>query len=165
MRRESGTLVPNQERRRWLRAGAAAVALAVRPLHAADNALPAGAALPAIPALTQYLAGRVPQLSRVRLALPPLADNGFAVPARITVAGPFAPDAFVRALRLFAETNPVPDMAVFELPLPLARVEIDTRVRLAGTQHVVAVAEMSDGTLYANAVEVVVTLAGCMDGT
>ena len=56
-------------------------------------------------------------------------------------------------------------MAVFEFPLPLERIEIDSRIRLAGTQQVVAVAEMTDGSLLAAAVEVVVTLAGCMDGT
>ena len=59
----------------------------------------------------------------------------------------------------------MPDLAVFEFPLPLERVEIDSRIRLAGTQQVVAIAEMTDGTLLAMAAEVVVTLAGCMDGT
>ena len=81
------------------------------------------------------------------------------------VAGPFAPGPFVRSVRLFSETNPVPDMAVFEFPLALERVEIDARIRLAGTQQIVALAEMTDGRVYAAAMEVVVTLAGCMDGT
>jgi sulfur-oxidizing protein SoxY len=104
-------------------------------------------------------------LDRVRLDLPRLADNGLAVPMRITVAGPFAPGPHVRAIRLFAEANPVPDMAVFEFPAPAERVEIDSRIRLATTQSVVAIAQMTDGRLYAAAAEVVVTLAGCMDGT
>jgi sulfur-oxidizing protein SoxY len=56
-------------------------------------------------------------------------------------------------------------MAVFELAQHLERVEIDSRVRLAGTQQVVALAEMTDGGLYASVHEVIVTLAGCMDGT
>jgi sulfur-oxidizing protein SoxY len=56
-------------------------------------------------------------------------------------------------------------MAVFEYPVAVDRVEIDSRIRLAGTQHIVAIAAMSDGVLYGSAVEVVVTLAGCMDGT
>ena len=71
----------------------------------------------------------------------------------------------MRKLALFAEINPVPDMAVFEFPQPLERIEIDTRVRLAGTQQIVAVAEMTDGTVFATAMEVIVTLGGCMDGT
>ncbi len=101
----------------------------------------------------------------MRLTLPRLADNGFAVPMKLAVDGPFASGAHVRAIHLFSETNPVPDMAVFEFPVPCARVEIDSRIRLAGTQHIVAIAVLADDTLLAAAVEVVVTLAGCMDGT
>jgi sulfur-oxidizing protein SoxY len=151
--------VDMQARRRMLQgAGALAIASCL-PAHAAD------AALPAIPALDAYLAGRVPRRERIRLDLPRLADNGLAVPLRIVVAGPFTPGPFVRSIRLFSEINPVPEMAVIELPLPIERVEIDSRIRLAGTQRVVAIAEMTDGGLYAAVTEVVVTLAGCMDGT
>jgi sulfur-oxidizing protein SoxY len=107
----------------------------------------------------------VPRRERLRLELPRIADNGLSVPMRITVSGPFAPGPFVRSISLFSEINPVPDMAVFEFPQPLERIEIDTRVRFAGTQQVVALAEMTDGTLLAAATEVIVTLGGCMDGT
>lgn len=146
-------------RRRLLQRAGALLAIACAPLSLS------AAPLPAIPALAAYLAGRVPREGRVRLELPALADNGFAVPMRIVVPGPFAPGPTVRALRVFAETNPVPDLAVFEFPLPVERVEVDARIRLAGTQQIVVVAELSDGALYATAAEVVVTLAGCMDGT
>jgi sulfur-oxidizing protein SoxY len=81
------------------------------------------------------------------------------------VEGPFAPGPYVKSIRLFSETNPVPDMAVFEFPVPVERVEIESRIRLAGTQQVVAAAEMTDGSVYAMSTEVIVTLAGCMDGT
>ena len=144
-------------RRRLLQGAGALVLLAVRPLRAA--------ALPAIPALETWLAGRTPRFERIRLDVPSLADNGFAVPMRVSVPGPFAPGPYVKSLRLFSEINPVPDMAVFEFPLPLERIEVDSRIRLAGTQTVVATAEMGDGRVYAVATEVVVTLAGCMDGT
>jgi sulfur-oxidizing protein SoxY len=147
------------QRRRVLRAAGAFAVIAGRPARAADGAFPA------IPAMAAYLAGRVPSRERVRLELPRLADNGLAVPMRIVVTGPFSPGPHVRAIRLFSEVNPVPDMAVFEFPLPVERVEIDTRIRLAGTQQIVAIAEMTDGSLHAAASEVVVTLAGCMDGT
>ncbi len=130
--------------------------------------MPAGAvetSLPDMPALTAFLAGRAPRWERLTLTLPRLADNGFAVPLKLAFAGPFPAGDEVRTIHLFSETNPVPDMAVFEFPVPAARVEVESRIRLAGTQHIVAVATTADGTLYAAAAEVIVTLAGCMDGT
>jgi len=130
--------------------------------------LPARAAeveLPDIAALKTMLAGRAVRWERLRLVLPRLADNGFAVPMKLAMDGPFAPGQEVRTIHLFSETNPVPDMAVFEFPVRVERIELDSRIRLAGTQHIVAVATMSDGTLYGAITEVVVTLAGCMDGT
>jgi len=145
-------------RRNCLR-GAAALAVAPwLPARAADE-------LPVIPALETFLAGRKVRWERIRLELPPLADNGQSVPMKITVDGPFAPGASVRALRLFSQKNPVPEMAVFEYPVPVERVELESRVRLAGTQRIAAVAQMTDGTLYAASVEVVVTLAACLDGS
>jgi sulfur-oxidizing protein SoxY len=121
--------------------------------------------LPDIPALTAFLAGRSLRWERLHLDLPALADNGLVVPMKIAVDGPFAPGPRVHAIRVFSEINPVPEMAVFEFPLPLQRIEVESRVRLAGTQRIVAVAAMSDGVLLAAAAEVVVTVAGCMDGT
>jgi len=56
-------------------------------------------------------------------------------------------------------------MAVFEFPVPVDRIEVESRVRLATSQHVVAVATMSDGALHSAVTEVIVTIAGCMDGT
>jgi sulfur-oxidizing protein SoxY len=146
--------------RRCLLQGAGAWALITcLPARAADGALPA------IPALATFLAGRTPRRERVQLELPRIADNGLSVPLRLAVAGPFAPGSFVHKLALFSESNPVPDMAVFDFPQPLDRIAIDTRIRLAGTQQIVAVAEMSDGIVYAATTEVIVTLGGCMDGT
>ena len=146
-------------RRRLLQGAGALMAITCLPARAADGALPG------IPELTAFLAGRTPRRERVRMELPRIADNGLSVPMRLGVAGPFAPGPYVRKLALFAEINPVPDMAAFEFPQPLERIDIDTRVRLAGTQQIVAVAEMTDGTLFATAMEVIVTLGGCMDGT
>jgi sulfur-oxidizing protein SoxY len=146
-------------RRRVLQGTGALVLITCLPARAADGELPA------IPAMTKFLAGRTPRRERIRLDLPRLADNGFAVPMRITVAGPFAPGPFVRTVVVFSEINPVPDLAAFEFPLPLERIELDSRIRLAGTQQIVAIAELTDGGLLATANEVVVTLAGCMDGT
>ena len=144
------------KRRRFVQGAAALVAIGARSVHAA---------LPAIPSLDEWLAGRTPRFARIKLGIPAIADNGFAVPMRVMVEGPFTPGAHVKSIRLFSEANPVPDMAVFEFPVPVDRVEIESRIRLAGTQQVVAAAETADGNVYAIATEVIVTLAGCMDGT
>jgi sulfur-oxidizing protein SoxY len=143
-------------RRRFVRGAVAIALVGVRP---------ANAALPSIPSLDAWLAGRAPRFERIKLSIPAIADNGFAVPMRVSVDGPFAPGPYVKAIRLFSETNPVPDMAVFEFPVPIERAEIESRIRLAGTQQVIAAAEMTDGRVYAAATEVIVTLAGCMVGT
>jgi sulfur-oxidizing protein SoxY len=84
---------------------------------------------------------------------------------RLAMEGPFTSAQAPKAIYLFSEVNPVPEMAVFEFPVMPPRVEIDSRVRLAGSQHVVALAIMSDGTLFAAMAEVIVTVAACLDGS
>ena len=146
--------------RRRLMQGAGVLALAPwLPARAAERDLPD------IPALSAFIAGRSPRWGRVRLALPQLADNGQTVPMKVTVDGPFAPGSYVSAIHLFSQAYPVPEMAVFEFPAPVERIEVDSRIRLAESQRIVAIAAMSDGTLHAAVAEVIVTIAGCMDGT
>jgi sulfur-oxidizing protein SoxY len=144
--------------RRRLLQGVGALVLAAR--------MPAARAEPPpIPALQSFLAGRSPRWERLHRELPALADNGQAVPMRLSLPGPFASGSTLQAIHLFSEKNPVPEMAVFEFPSPPTKVEVESRVRLAGAQYVVAVAVMSDGVLYADAVEVLVTIAGCLDAS
>jgi sulfur-oxidizing protein SoxY len=159
----TGARLPRPVSRRRLLQGAGAWVLAGPLLARAPGAV--AQTLPAIPALTALLAGRLPQWERLHLELPSLADNGQAVPMRLTMTGPFATGAALQAIHLFSEVNPVPEMAVFEFPVPPPKVEIDTRVRLAGSQHVVALAVMGDGTVFAAVAEVIVTIAACLDGS
>lgn len=149
-------------RRRLLQqAGALAVAAPLATL------LPTAQAqeLPSLPALTTLLAGRTPRWERLRLEMPMFADNGQAVPIRLIMPGPFAPGPTLQSIHLFSERNPVADMAVFEFPLSPQKVEVDARVRLAGTQRVLAIGVMSDGGVYAAAADVEVTIAGCLDAS
>ncbi len=147
------------------RAGAWCAIAAAAPLRAASPALPVSPELPHFRALDEYLAGRAPRMERLSLEVPRIADNGNAVPMRVSVPGPFAAGAHVTAIRLYSEKNPVPLMALFEFPRPLERIEVDSRIRLAGTQRVSAVAETADGVLYAAVAEISVTVSGCLDGT
>ena len=146
-------------RRRALQVGGALALAPWLPAFAAERDIAD------IPALATFLAGRAPRWERIRLDLPRLADNGQAVPMKIIVDGPFAPGPYVKVIRLFSQRNPVPEMATFEFPVAVERIEVESRIRLAGTQRIVAVATMSDDVLYAVGADVVVTIDACMDGT
>jgi sulfur-oxidizing protein SoxY len=147
------------QRRRALQAGVALVAARLLPAHAAADDLPG------VRELLEYLAGRTPQFGRLSLDIPRLADNGNAIPLRIAMRGPFAAGAELRSLRLYSEKNPVPLMARFDFPVPLAKAELDARVRLAGTQRIAAVAELANGDLHAAFADVSVTVSACLDGS
>jgi sulfur-oxidizing protein SoxY len=101
----------------------------------------------------------------VKLEMPLLADNGNSVPMKVTVESPMTPQDHVKTIRLISERNPEREMATFHLGPRAGLAEIHSRVRLAGSQRVTAVAEMSDGSLWMDSAEVVVTLSACVDGS
>jgi sulfur-oxidizing protein SoxY len=100
---------------------------------------------------------------RVRLELPVLADNGNSVAMKVSVDSPMSAADHVKSIRLLSEKNPVQTMAVFYLGPRAGRAQIASRVRLAGSQSVVAVAEMSDGSFWFDVANVIVTLSACVD--
>ncbi len=99
----------------------------------------------------------------VKLDVPPLVENGNSVAVTVTVDSPMTEAAHVRRIALFNEKNPQPDVAIFHLGPRAGRAEVATRIRLATTQQVLAVAEMSDGSFRSAAADVVVTLAACVE--
>lgn len=99
---------------------------------------------------------------RVSLKLPPIAENGYSVPLDIAVDSPMSEDDHVRQIAVFSPRNPLPDVARFHLSPASGRAEIATRIRLAGSQDILAIAEMSDGSLWSGAASAVVTLAACV---
>ena len=100
---------------------------------------------------------------KVTLVLPQLADNGNSVPIRITVDSPMTAADHVKSIHLYSERNPVPNMANFYLGPRAGKAEIDSRVRLAASQRVTAVAKLSDGSFWYDAAPIVVTLSACLD--
>ena len=100
---------------------------------------------------------------KVTVELPQLADNGNSVPIRITVDSPMTAADHVKSIHLYSERNPVSNMANFYLGPRAGKAEIDSRVRLAGSQKVTAVAALSDGTFWYDAAPIVVTLSACLD--
>ena len=136
--------------------GAAALTVITRPARATPDSLQA--------AIAAFTGGVAVRDGRVRLDISPLVENGNAVPVTVAVDSPMTDTDFVRRLALFTERNPQPEVAVFNLSLQSGRAEVATRMRLATSQRVLALAELQDGSYWQRAVEVVVTLAACVEG-
>ena len=98
---------------------------------------------------------------RIKLEVPRLAENGNIVPVTVIVDSPMTEQDHVKSIHLFAESNPQPRIVDVELGPYNGQPRISTRVRVAVSQHLRAVAVMSDGSLWSAAVEVEVTVGGC----
>ncbi len=140
-------------RRRQLLFGPALL-VTLRPAAATPDNLQA--------ALRNYTGGAPVREGRVRLDIAPLVENGNAVP--VTVAVDDATPGSVRRLAIFTERNPQPEVLVFELGPLAGSARVDTRMRLATSQQVLALAQLADGSFWQQRVSVVVTLAACVEG-
>ncbi len=101
------------------------------------------------------------QEGKVTIKLPKIAENGNTVPVTVTVDSPMTDANHVTSIHLLAENNPAPDIAIFHFSPMSGKAEISTRIRLAKTQNVVAVAQMNDGSVYIGKQTVKVTIGGC----
>ena len=115
--------------------------------------------------IREVTGGRMPQIGRVKLKLPALAESGNSVRLNVKVESPMTPEAYVKQIHIFSEKYPRPIIARFSLGPRAGRAEVNTRIRLAGTQQVVAVAIMNDQSAWMAATEVVVTAAACVEGS
>jgi len=100
---------------------------------------------------------------RVKLELPPLSENGNTVPLTVSVESPMTPADHVRAIHVFTELNPQPDVVSFRFGPRAGLARVSTRIRLANTQTVTAIGELSDGSFWSASAAVVVTLAACLE--
>jgi sulfur-oxidizing protein SoxY len=100
---------------------------------------------------------------KVTLDLPPLVENGNTVSMVVSVQSPMTPEDYVKAIHVFNEKNPQPQIINAYLGWRAGRASISTRIRLADSQKVVAIAEMSDGTFWSASFDVIVTLAACVE--
>ena len=158
-------LAPN--RRLWLQSLAQGVlALAVlRAGPARAQRMVSGQLLSLPQMLEPLLQGRVAQPQGLRLELPVLADNGSLVPARVLVDSPMTEQDHVTHIYLLSQRNPVTQMVVFHFGPWSGRAEVSARLRLAGSQLVVALARRSDGSFCYQSVDVIVTESACVDGS
>jgi sulfur-oxidizing protein SoxY len=115
--------------------------------------------------IDQLTQGQPVQEGRVALTLPRLADNGLSVPLHVRVPSPMSAQDHVRQICLVSMRNPRPLMARFELGPHSGRAEVSTRVRLNGSQQVVALVQMSDRTWWSATSEVEVTESACLDAS
>lgn len=97
----------------------------------------------------------------VTLNAPEIAENGNSVPISVTVDSPMTADSYVESITVLAEGNPLPDVATFNFTPASGEAFASTRMRLAKTQNVIAVAKMSDGSVVSDTRNVKVTIGGC----
>lgn len=152
--------MPDTTRRRLLQGAAGTIAITLVPVR--------GQATPAeMEAEIRALYGDRPiEDGRVELQMPALAENGNSVPMRVSVPdSPMTAEDHVRAITVFSPENPLPVIARFHLSPRSGKADVALRIRLADSQTMVAIAEMSDGRLWRGTAETIVTLAACIDLT
>jgi sulfur-oxidizing protein SoxY len=126
---------------------------------------PATATPESMRAAIDKVVGKAPlRKGRVKIDLPPLIENGNAVSLTVAAESPMTAQDHVKAIHVFTERNPQPNVMGVHLGSRAGRAAVSTRIRLADTQKVVAIAQMSDGSCWSDEVEVVVTLAACLEG-
>jgi sulfur-oxidizing protein SoxY len=127
----------------------------LRPLEATPAMLTAA---------IRNVVGEAPvRTGKVKLDIPPLVENGNTVPLTVSVASPMTADDYVKSIHVFNEKNPQPNIGNFYLSPSSGRAQVSTRIRLADTQKVVAIARLSDDTFWQVTTEIVVTLAACTE--
>jgi sulfur-oxidizing protein SoxY len=114
-------------------------------------------------ALRGFTGGAASREGKVNFDIAPLVENGNTVPITITVESPMTAADHVQAIAVFNEKNPQREVVSCKLTPAMGRAVVSTRIRLATTQQLVAVAKMSDGSFYTHTVDVVVTLAACIE--
>jgi sulfur-oxidizing protein SoxY len=100
---------------------------------------------------------------KVKLDVPPLVENGNTVPMTVSVSSPMTADDHVKSIHVFNEKNPQPNVGNFHLGPHAGRAQISTRIRLADSQRIVAIARLSDDSFWSATLDVVVTLAACTE--
>jgi sulfur-oxidizing protein SoxY len=114
-------------------------------------------------ALRQIVGEAPVKAGKIKIDLPPLVENGNTVALGVSVESPMTAKDYVKAIHVVTEKNPQPNVISVKLGPRAGRADIQTRIRLADTQTVVAVCEMSDGTFWSDKVDVIITLGACLE--
>ena len=155
--------MPRATRRRFLietaaLAGAAGIGLSLTPV-------PASATPASMRAAIKKVVGEAPlKKGKLKIDLPPLIENGNAVSLTVAVESSMTVEDHVTAIHVFTEKNPQPNVISVQLGPRAGRATFSSRIRLADSQKVIAIAQMSDGSFWSDEIEVIVTLAACLEG-
>jgi sulfur-oxidizing protein SoxY len=151
----------NRSRREVLKAaaalagGGALLRLSIRPAAATPEMMQDA---------VRSVIGEAPvKKGKVKLDLPPLVENGNSVSCTVAVENPMTADDYVKAIHIFNEKNPQPNVISVKLGPRAGRASFSTRIRLADSQTVTAIAELSDGSFWSDDIDVIVTLAACIE--
>lgn len=98
---------------------------------------------------------------KIKLDVPEIAENGLVVPITVDVESPMTDADYVKAVHVFADGNPLPGIVSYKFTPACGKASASTRMRLAQTQNIICIAEMSDGNLYSTKSSVKVTIGGC----
>jgi len=148
-------MTPTFNRRQTLALGAGAAAVAI------FGATPALAKNDADEAIKKFTGGKIPVQGKVKLDLPEIAENGNTVPMTVTVESPMTQQSHVTDVLIVANENPRSGVVTFHFSPASGVAEANTRIRLAATQDVTAVAKMNDGSFFMASKQVKVTIGGC----
>jgi sulfur-oxidizing protein SoxY len=152
----SQDLFPPTRRRVLLMAAGLSLSSLVRP---------AGATTMAMDEAIRALVGEATVTpGKVKLELPPIVENGNTVSLTVSVDSTMTEAEHVASIHLFNEKNPQPYIAAFHLGPRAGRAAVSTRIRLADSQRVVAIARLGDGSFWSDSADVIVTLAACAEG-
>jgi len=139
-----------------LTAGAAVLAVAGIRINPAS-----AAAEDTAKRIMEFTGGKKPGSGKITLKAPEIAENGNTVPISVSVESAMSGDDLVQSVMILAEGNPNPDVATFHFTELSGKASATTRMRLAKTQNVVAIAKMKDGSVFSDTRQVKVTIGGC----
>ncbi len=136
-------------------AGLGATALKIEPAAATPETMQR--------AIRQIVGEAPVRKGKVTIDVPALVENGNTVALAIEVQSPMTAQDYVKTIHVFNEKNPLPNVISAHLGPHAGRAKVATRFRLADTQTIVAIAELSDGSFWSASADVIVTLAACLE--
>lgn len=111
--------------------------------------------------IAKFTGGKTPTTGKVKLDLPEIAENGNTVPMTVAVESPMTTESYVSDVLVVTDGNPRAGVAVFHFSPASGVAEANTRIRLATSQNIIAVAKMNDGSFFTATKAVKVTIGGC----